>query len=761
MQVNRPGKTNSIYSSGRKNPGSALALTGALGFVLVSVGMFFVFFVGLIGGTREVQQAVDSGNLTVATSALDVPFVFIDEKSTPARQQFLPFSRQGRVSLRNINSIMAFELITQANLKSMRDRGLATQLAEENARLLSDEAEKIAAELAAMLKVQANFKETFESVAKQNSLRLLPGHDRSGVELTDHQVSYVNRGEASNVSFDYQQVPANVRSLFKENESRWFKNIGGRLFFRGYTDGIQINGRQIHFVPLFEPGNSGGDPFGRSFPHLISGKDFASNKEPASGKASFNWQDAIPNAFLNQGTALLVQSSQQQCIAHSSAVANDIMVRPAFPHGFIKIINPRGYNPVTRIPANDSIFNNELMSGIFLAKNALGKTVCFSTDQEALEKLIEYNRNPDLPLPAVLDQDGNPLYFDQLGNPVDDLSKLSSAAALGSSCTCTNTLPSPGSSPEPACADSLAAFFQAYPHAGAVIPTGEGAKELLSVEEARHQIFISAREAHKTWSVLCAQGYSPQQANVKGLFPSIRTIAPYFSGLRKFDNNSIQASLNTPRMIYSEAGTVDDYFHQVSLAQKPSVFQKLPADIAGFHLEQSSFDRSDKPDPRLQARVDLVWEALLERVNQISPETTMSDLKNLLKQNSQTLQLGSELYISFDSQEKKLKLSPTAPSWISQFPLLGKSVQRCLADGKPDLVKSNDYHLLDCVVNAPGDNAHDVFFYVNPSWQATAISNDLLLWTPNTGCNGLLGTVEFRNYCYNQNDVVGEFYQPN
>ncbi|MBX9685479.1 MAG: hypothetical protein K2X27_02180 [Candidatus Obscuribacterales bacterium] len=744
-----------IINSRRNQRGSMIAMSAAFLFGILALGLGIISLMGLFGGANELQSAVDSGNLNVAGKALDYPYVLIDDKSSELRKQFLPLSNNGKICLRNINKVMAFELITQVNLRSMQIKGISTPEAEANVKKLSDEAEKIAAELAQKLKDQSYFKSNFEDLANKNSLRMLPCCSQNTVILKEHKVSYVNRGEASNVSFSYDEVPENVKSMFQQNESQWFKKIGSRLYFRGYTDGIKILDREIHFVPLYEGSDDPLSSAMRSLPHLISGKDFSKESSPAEGSTPFSWDSAVPNAFLNTASVPISDAKEQALILSSCAVANDRKVSSLAPQLYIKINNPRGYNPENTMPSNDSIFNAELMSGIYLLEDASG-VIGFSTDQSAQEALIAYNKDPiNAPKPKIMDDDSNPIFFDRSGSPVSDLSSLSTASKLGSVCTCTNTLPSPGSEPEKNCSSSLGAFFNAYPHIGGDLPTGDNHSDLLAVEEARFKLFQVMAAAHKKWEALAAQGLTPQQANVKGVYPSISTVLPCYSGLRKFDGKSIQSTLNTKSMIFSQAGTVDDYLKQIALATKAPSFSSAQADIAGEVLISSSFDRTGNTDQKVQEKIDRTLSEVLEAVKQMAPEMTMDELKKLFADSSKTLQLGSSAYIYKDGDSGKVLLSLSAPSWLAES---GESAK---ADGKVRIIESDTYHLLDCVVNAPGDNAHDVLFYVNPKWNSTALAKDQLLWTSSTGSNKLLGILEFRNFCYNTNNQSAEFYQPN
>lgn len=745
-----------LVISNRNENGTMIAVASSFTFIIVFLGLAFIQLMSFLGGTREVQSAVDSGNLNVARMALDSPYVLIDEKSSAVRRQFLPISNNGRISLRNINKVMALELLTQTNLKSMRISGTATAATEDHVKRLCDEAETIAAELAAKLEDKKNFVASFDELSKKNSLRMLIGSNEHELSLINHQVSYMNRGEASNVSFDYEQIPANVRGVFRDNEEKWFKKIGGKMYFRGYTSGIKVLDREVHFVPLYEGSY---DPIAavvKAFPHLVSNKDFQSQKVPDSGSAAFNWKGAVPNAFLSEARIDLDNSEKRASIAHSCAVSNENKVYDVLAQGYIKIVNPRGYAPVGSIPAADNIFNAELMSGINLISDGTN-TLGFSTDQAAIEALIAYNKDPlHQPAPAVLDSDGNPVFFDRQGNPIEDLALLKSAVKRASTCTCTNTLPAPGSQPDTDCGEVMGAFFNAYPHKDSNLPTGDGGTQLMAVEEARYQLMLSYQEAYKKWIVLCAAGYKPWEANVKGIFPSINTRFPYFSGIRKFDIDSINATLNTSSLIFSKAGTIDEYLKQVSLATVKAKFWTTAAGYVGETLSFASFDRSTKPDPATEARVNRALEELLERVKEFAPATTMSELRKLFADKDITLQLDSNAYLYLDPDKHKLVLSKTPPPWA-----MDSESAKAAADGKSDMIKSLTYHLLDCVVNAPHDNLHDVYFYVNPSWSTTALANDILIWTPSSGCNGLLGTVEFRNLCYNANDADAEFYQPN
>jgi hypothetical protein len=119
------------------------------------------------------------------------------------------------------------------------------------------------------------------------------------------------------------------------------------------------------------------------------------------------------------------------------------------------------------------------------------------------------------------------------------------------------------------------------------------------------------------------------------------------------------------------------------------------------------------------------------RCRQIQPSTTDDEVKALLS--SKTLGLGETLYI-FNNNTGRLVMQNSPPSWFPPGTVADGITQTC-EDAYPAPVNSNS--------GSRGGLDGDGNFVVPYLAAPTSLAHDLALWTPSSGYNSLLGTLEF------------------
>jgi hypothetical protein len=146
----------------------------------------------------------------------------------------------------------------------------------------------------------------------------------------------------------------------------------------------------------------------------------------------------------------------------------------SIPHGFIRIVNGNGDADSSPLPSNESIFNNQLFTGIFVANNG-----CFSTDESLIQAWADYNNNGQSGQAPPTDG-----LFNVGGAPVAQ--ECNGITALGGNgypalCDYTNVQ---GPNANPAAVALLPALEKAYPAPG----NGNGGCILTAVEKLNAEV---------------------------------------------------------------------------------------------------------------------------------------------------------------------------------------------------------------------------------------------------------------------------------
>lgn len=354
----------------RLSTGGALVVVLISALVLVILGVGFIFFSKIFGGGREMQNAVDSGSLNAAKTALIRPGTDagdVDEK------QFLGFKNPGQnpaFSLGNINRVWGQALLVSLNYKAMDAEGSDGPTANENARKTVDAAKRINDRIAAALRPQNNLpasalQTAFLDTSNSNTLKMVSSNANDQLQISNGaQVGFQDAKGQSNVCIpdammtnivDEEDLATLQTTLAKISAgSTGFsgqavaRSEGGRFnspgrLLNGYQDLSIDDDKKIYFVPLRPEAK----------PHMLSGTEFNSQKPQLTAT-----ENPVNNSFFTKGKMKEEKSNQMLDFA---AIALAEPVDPAFamsiPRGFVKVKNWKGFSTTSTML--DHFTNND------------------------------------------------------------------------------------------------------------------------------------------------------------------------------------------------------------------------------------------------------------------------------------------------------------------------------------------------------------------------------------------------------------------
>ncbi len=367
-----------------QSSGQSTALVIAAAFVVVLVGVGIFFLIQILGGSREVQNAVDAGVLQAAKTALSGPSVQltstpktvgsatsdqitefaglaiqcqkafdqyfqIDPATDPVLAQELsggPFY----FNLWSINAVWGQALLEALNVQQMEKAGLATAAARDHAQLVQALAQDISAALTRNILADSDpaaeidkgpvnpLHTQFNQLANRNTVRMLD--PKEAVAGNQFQTSFVNRpGEVSppqcdsNIQFDTAQVNAGPLGL-----GSVLAGLGPVLdgaFPLGYVPinvKLSTGSLPFMFVPLSHSRK----------PHLISEIQF--NSDTATGFLPGSLAGSVPpNAFQFAGSAQAAKAQKNlNLIAHAVTADMTNGLSLQIPRAFIRVENLPG-----------------------------------------------------------------------------------------------------------------------------------------------------------------------------------------------------------------------------------------------------------------------------------------------------------------------------------------------------------------------------------------------------------------------------------
>src|SRR5579862_6224043 len=105
---------NSLGILSRSKQGATLALVVAVTVLVVLIGVFCFFVLQLLGGSRETQNATDSGNLNIGKQAIQHPTITLNQGVESDNFGGL-VDDNGNINLLNYNRLAAQTLLVAAN----------------------------------------------------------------------------------------------------------------------------------------------------------------------------------------------------------------------------------------------------------------------------------------------------------------------------------------------------------------------------------------------------------------------------------------------------------------------------------------------------------------------------------------------------------------------------------------------------------------------------------------------------------------------
>jgi hypothetical protein len=597
------------------------------------VGMAFFFVLKLLGGFKEIQNATDASDLNIAKQALRSPAIAV----SPGIEQN---NFSGLVDANGLVNLLTYNrLVGQTLLVALNAQAEATSQSKDHAASLIQALQGNSSSLGGRLKTNlsgGNQVDSFFSAIADKSVAEMFSAGSVRFQSSDYQAAFMKPGGSTNVFLDPSILPTG--STFPSSGfSSGHQSSQNFSYVAGYAPIDISNIGSIAGAPVF-PGQA---------PHLVSCFDFNSDTiSPVSGVF------LPPNAFMSTGQSTEAHSGMLgQTVASAIVGALDKDYAASIPRGYLVITNPAGFasNGET-LPNPDTIFNNELFTGIWVADNG-----AFSTDMSALQAWVTYNNA--IPTPAR--QPATDAIFGADPHTI---------MAFGQPMECDYTTVS-GSGAVPACAEKLTAFEQAYPHAD----THPGLAATFTAVEL-------------------------VKANVMALFPNGGTpnVPNSFSGIRLFTYNQAYPVAAGHTAQFTQPGTIGQYLAQIGNGADTSIIPQLK-----------------------------------QRIREIKPSATSAEIDTLLA--SHTIDLGETFFIYLVGDS--LVLTATPPPWL---------VSDTSSDGNAQTI-SSDFQTIGYSVDPPGEAGFtNVIFQQTPNPSSVLVGHDRVVFTPSSGFNNLLGTIEFR-----------------
>jgi len=286
-----------------------------LTLMLSMLGVCFFFLSLYLGGNNEIKNAVDAGTLNLGKEVFTQQPFKVTLPPVGLQAQFQDVSTGGQIDLGNINALWGKMLLIQANAQDMQDHGV-TGSANAHADQMFLAAKEISDDLAKKLNDESLQYPVFESIAGQNSVRMLGGNAKTVAlhEADGWTTSLMDRGEVSNLTMN--------TAALSDAANQALQTKNGRLL--GYTP-ISIGGKTFCFVPFAD----------KQRPHMVSKGEFEANRFENKG-LNADWGLPVPNAFSCFGQT--VNNHQYGEKARSFVLSNPQKTfKLALPHSFIHI----------------------------------------------------------------------------------------------------------------------------------------------------------------------------------------------------------------------------------------------------------------------------------------------------------------------------------------------------------------------------------------------------------------------------------------
>lgn len=693
--------------------GATLGLVAVVGLAVLFLGLCFFFLIALVGGSREMTSAVDSGALNLAKQALKDPSKKLSSFSNAdIANNFSLLADNGNANLLSYNRFVAQAIIVAINAK---EENTPDSLA--NARKIWRAVNDVGEFLRTSHQDANTMGSHFVSMASSNNLKML---GKNGVGLRDYDVGFLRRNGSTNVYLDPQLLNELGNAAVPVNSSG-IKSANGYSYLAGYTPfSLSMpSGDALVFI--------GVPVFPQRTPHLVTDKEFKENQDD-SFVGNYPSNTLPPNAFRVIGKPSdnkTQQVSSAACaivgIPNSAMPGEDSAGNGhsmSIPGGYIVIRNGPSAPRPAKLPANklDDIFAAELARGLVCQGSKPTDLMCPNWNISLWNEWVKYNTQggpmPDLATSVSRFQKG-----DKTPVTLQDLKTLTVEAKelpniQGAHFCIWEYYDDPPV--DQVCVDALNNFKNAYNRPGTIDPGNVADSGFTALEQFKLEVLGARSEI-----VTCAT--VPAPANP--------------SGVKWFDHKKWYASPEDNPYNFGEVKTPYDYLEMIDECAYPEKTEYRWDDSDPYAMGPIEVK---VPNPDRGKIRNAVLDQLLQRCKEIDTSVTKADLEAALK--SLNLPLGADLYLYV--KNKKLIMTATKPSW---------AVAGTQADGKAkDFGEPYDG---ERYVGAINDGEFWQPFAAEP--QSTCV--DKASWTPSTGFNNLLGELRFSNSC----SGGGKYCQPN
>ncbi|MCA9815821.1 MAG: hypothetical protein KC652_11955 [Cyanobacteria bacterium HKST-UBA01] len=304
----RAGAKPILKKRGRSEKGASIALAAAFFFVCVLLIYFGFNMSVLMGGSRQVRNAVDAAVLNVAKRQIETKV-----KSNNAFADVADST--GNIGISNINRVWGKALLVNANAEEIQKAGLANGSTMGNAATSYQMAKQLNDGLAEKLTDPIRLNMYFRHTSNKRGAPLLGESAKlDKAKDTQYQTAMVGRGDESNIKYKADQFPAGA--------SVCGLKFNGQTYLQGYQS-LMMNGKPFMFTTFHAA----------EMPHLISDTVFQQSKPTVTPVGDFS--NPIPNAWHASG---VVYGEKGNLRASASAVANpQRQFDLAIPYGYVKI----------------------------------------------------------------------------------------------------------------------------------------------------------------------------------------------------------------------------------------------------------------------------------------------------------------------------------------------------------------------------------------------------------------------------------------
>lgn len=246
--------------------------------MVVVVAIVCIFTLVLMGGSTQLQNAVDSGALSVARRSLTE--IAVKPKNDPELFEDI-ITAKGEVNAENYNRMVAKTYLLAINQTAMATTGQSTSESQQSVFEAFERTRTISKELNIALEDNETLEDFFHNCADANSLRMLGG-PKIVLEKPIPN-AYLDRGAKTSIYVEPNDMPEGFNSATMQSVSR-----GNRKWLPGYIP-LETNGQGFCLTP--QPSRP---------PHLVSLKDFSQNTHKPTLRGdlpAMNCLPVLPNSF--------------------------------------------------------------------------------------------------------------------------------------------------------------------------------------------------------------------------------------------------------------------------------------------------------------------------------------------------------------------------------------------------------------------------------------------------------------------------------